>query len=72
FCVRTNSDQLAIMIVPKKGAETKCDGHKVESPKGNKKTCQYMIPKDTPQYKEPKHKDDGHKEESPKGNNETC
>jgi hypothetical protein len=48
----------------------KDDGHKEESPKGNKKTRQDMDPKETSQEKEPTHKDDGHKEESPKGHKE--
>ena len=48
----------------------KDDGHKEESPKGNKQTRQYMGPNETSPEKEPKHKNDGHKEESPKGHTE--
>ena len=49
----------------------KDDGHKAESPKGNKETRQDKDPQETPQDQEVKHKADGHKEESPKGNRET-
>ena len=49
----------------------KDDGHKEESPKGNKETRQDKDPKQTPKDQEPKHKDDGHKEESPKGYKKT-
>ena len=35
------------------------------------KIRQGMDPKETPQDKEPKHKDDGHNEESPSSNKET-
>ena len=45
----------------------KDDGHKEESPNGNKKTRQNMDPKETSQEKELKHKNDGLNEESPKG-----
>ena len=48
----------------------KDDGHKEESPKGNKKTRQDTDRKETSQEKAPKHNDDGHKEESPKGHKE--
>jgi len=44
----------------------KDDGHKEESPKGNNETRQDIVPKETPQDQEPKHKEYGHKKESPK------
>ena len=47
------------------------DGHKEESPQGNREPRQDMHPKETPEDKELKHKDDGHKEESPKGYKKT-
>ena len=56
--------------LPRKEPNHKDNGHKEESPKGNKETCQDIDPKQTPQDQELKHKDDGHKEESPKGNRE--
>jgi hypothetical protein len=42
------------------------DGHKEESPQGNREPRQDMHPKETPEDKELKRKDDGHKEESPR------
>ena len=47
--------------LPKNEPTHNDDGHKEESPKGNKETRQDIDPKETPQDQKAKHNDDGHK-----------